>query len=145
MFHPKKFIRKTTKFERRIKKAPDMAEIRENTTNLQERPEKYLNSALEKLGIPENLKNQIKQMFENLRLRNAGWSGFGDPMPDLAGLIYFVCKQNFLWLKRETVADALGINKEMVTKGHKIIRSQLVTESLRDNNSNTKWSYQTRY
>ena len=130
MFREKKFVRKMSKFDRRIKKAPDMAEIRGNTPNLEERPEKYLNRALEKLNITGDLKIRIRDAFEYIRLDTRRLRGYADPMPDLAGIIYFVCQVSGKNLNREIIADALGINKEMVTKGHKTIKSKLITAIL---------------
>lgn len=132
MFREKKFVRKTTKFDRRIKKAPDMAEIRGNTPNLEERPAKYLNRAMEKLNISEDLKSQILDIFEHVRFKTSRLRGYADPMPELAGIIYFVCRINMINLSREIIANAFGINKEMVTKGHKTIKSLVITTILRN-------------
>lgn len=130
MLREKKFVRKMSKFDRRIKKAPDMAEIRGNTPNLEERPKKYLNRALEKLNITEDLKTRIIDVFEYIRLDTRRLRGYADPMPDLAGIIYFVCDISGKNLNREIIADTFGINKEMVTKGHKIIKSKMITAIL---------------
>jgi len=130
MFREKKFVRKMSKFDRRIKKAPDMAEIRGNTPNLEERPKKYLVQALEKLNLSDDLKTRIMDVFEYVKLGTQRLRGYKDPMPDLAGIIYFVCKMSGENLDRESIADAFGINKEMVTQGHKVIKSKFITDVL---------------
>src|SRR2546428_295388 len=130
MMHEKKFIRKTTKLERRNQKAPDMAEIRNNTPNLVERPQKYFDLALEKLETPEPVKALSIKIFNFLKSKNSQFSGWGDPMPIIGGILYHSYvhlgfKQNL----RERIANALGINKQMITNGSKYVRNNYSNKS----------------
>lgn len=125
MFREKKFIRKTTKFERRSMMAPDMAAIRNSTERIEDRPPKYLDLGMEKLNLQQELRNVGKELFLDLRDKYYRFKGGGDPMPGLAGLLYYVCRITGNRLRREIIANVFGTNKEMVTVGYHEIRSYL--------------------
>lgn len=133
MLHPKKFTRKTTKFERWAQRAPEMAKIWAET-ELESRPEKYLDCGLDLLRTPEPLRIEIKNLYYELKPHFAGLRGGAHPIPEIAGLVYLSYKKTIYPLKRERIASIFGTNIDVITKAYKELNSFYISQQLSKNN-----------
>lgn len=138
MLHEKKFIRKITKFERWIKRSPQMAKVWKETDDFELRPEKYLDCGLELLKSPESLRKEIKQIYHYLKPYFSSLGGYGHPIPHLTGIVYMAYKNKKFQVKRDVIANIFGTNVDVVTKGYKEIRSFYMSKKLSENNSKVK-------
>lgn len=138
MLHKKKFIRKSTTFERWLEKDPQMTKIWKETSEQGLRPEKYIICGLELLKTPDHLKNLIKQIFHDLKPYFFSLRGHTHPIPHLSGIVYMAYKHYDSKLKREEVVKIFGTNIDVVTKAYKEIESVYLTKKLSENSVKVK-------